>query len=328
MEKSVKFPKIDLHCHLDGSLSLETVRQMTGKKELRLEDLQAEKDCDSLKTYLEKFQVPLLGMQTEEGLFQAARDFLVGLKEDGIVYVEVRFAPGLSVQQGLSYEQVIRAVLEGMQEGERQTGIRWQVICCAMRHHTEEENLRMLKAARTFLGEGVCALDLAGDEAAWPVKSFVPLFQEAKRVEMPFTIHAGECGSAANIRDAIELGAGRIGHGIAMRGREELMEEVAKRKIGIELCPTSNYQTKALRPEEPYPLFSFLKKGILATVNTDNRTVSQTTMTKELFLVRELMKKQGEEIQNLERRLFENAVQISFLTEDDKERLASTWTEK
>lgn len=316
-----KMPKIDLHCHLDGSLPLETVCRLTGKPDLLITDLQADRDCDSLKTYLEKFDLPLLGMQTEEGLRTAAREFLVSLAEEEMMYVEVRFAPMLSVHPGLSCSRVLEAVIEGMKDGERATGIRWQVISCAMRHHTMEQNQRMLKAAREYLHQGVCAVDLAGDEASYPAKEFRPLFAEARKLGMPFTIHAGECGSAENIRESIAMGAGRIGHGIAMRNQQDLMEEAARKRVGIELCPTSNFQTKAVKPGEEYPLAAFWKKGILATVNTDNRTVSQTTMTEELAYAGRLMEREGIPADRAAEKLTENAITTSFLTEEEKASL-------
>lgn len=323
-----KMPKIDLHCHLDGSLPVETVRHLTGKQDLKMAELQADHDCDSLKTYLEKFDLPLAGMQTEEGLRTAARDFLRSLAKEKMAYVEVRFAPMLSVHQGLSCPRVLEAVLEGMKDGEKETGIRWQVISCAMRHHTLEQNQIMLRAAREYLHEGVCAVDLAGDEASYPAKEFRPLFAEARKLEVPFTIHAGECGSAENIRESIAMGAGRIGHGIAMRGQEELMLEAAQKRIGIELCPTSNFQTKAVKPGEEYPLSAFWNKGILVTVNTDNRTVSQTTMTRELAFAGKMMEESKMTADAAADKLMKNAVEASFLSEEGKAELFAILAEK
>ena len=174
-------PKLELHCHLDGSLPLETVRALTGRKEITLSDLQAEPDCRSLKEYLEKFDIPLSAMQTREGLYAAARDFIHSLEGDGVRYVEVRFAPMQSVHPGLSCGQVLESVLEGLLQARRETGIDSRVIVCTMRHHPQEKNLEMMRTARNYLGQGVCALDLAGDEAAYPLKEFRQLFAEAKK---------------------------------------------------------------------------------------------------------------------------------------------------
>lgn len=317
-------PKVDLHCHLDGSLNLETVRKLTGEQKVQWKDLQAEPDCDSLKTYLEKFELPLSGMQTAEGLREAAKSFLLDLKKENVMYVEVRFAPQLSTHEKFGCTQVIEAVLEGLREAENICGVSWRVICCAMRHHTPEQNLEVFRAAAEYLDAGVCAVDLAGDEAAYPADQFAELFQTAQDLGIPFTIHAGECGSAQNVRTSIAMGARRIGHGIAMRQDPALMELAAEKGVGIELCPCSNFQTKAVREGEEYPLALFLKKGLLVTVNTDNRTVSHTNETRELEMALELMKQSGEPVENEKvfcKRMVENSIQAAFLPEMEKERL-------
>lgn len=317
-------PKVDLHCHLDGSLNLETVRKLTGKPEILWEDLQAAPDCDSLKTYLEKFDLPLLGMQTAEGLREAAKSFLLDLKKENVMYVEVRFAPQLSAHEGLDCAQVIEAVLEGLREAEAICGISWRVICCAMRHHTMEQNLEMFRTAAAYRNRGVCAVDLAGDEAAYPARLFEELFAEAVKLGIPFTIHAGECHSTENVRDSIKMGAGRIGHGIAMKEDPELMKLAADKGIGIEMCPCSNFQTKAVQDGEEYPLPLFLENGLLVTVNTDNRTVSQTSETKELEMALELMERAGKPVKDEKvfcAQLMENSIQAAFLPEEEKARL-------
>lgn len=307
--------RVELHCHLDGSLPLETVRALTGNDALTLGDLEADSRCKNLKEYLEKFDLPLAGMQTGAGLFRAASDFLRSLKKDDIRYVEVRFAPMLSVHPGLSCRQVLENVLEGLSQAAFETGITSQVIVCAMRHHSEEMNLEMMYSAREFLGQGVCALDLAGDEAAYPLKEFRKLFGEAKKLQFPFTIHAGECGSLENVQEAVSLGAARIGHGIALRRDPELMASIGQLGIGLELCPTSNFQTRAASPAD-YPLEEFLKAKLAVSINTDNRTVSGTTLEKELELAARLSGGLGDE------RLFtENAVRTAFLDDQEKEEL-------
>lgn len=319
-----QLPKIDLHCHLDGSLNLETVKQLTGRGDLCAEDLQADRACDSLKTYLEKFDLPLQGMQSEEGLRKAAKSFLLSLEKDHMIYVEVRFAPQLSVREGLSCEQVIEAVLEGLREAEKICRISWRVICCAMRHHTKEQNMEVIRAAGKYLDQGVCAVDLAGDEAAYPAEKYRDIFLFAQQSGIPFTMHAGECGSVENIRQAVSMGAKRVGHGIAMKKDPQLMELVAAEKIAVELCPSSNLQTKAVRDGEEYPLALFMEKGILVTVNTDNRTVSQTSQTRELNVALELMSTAGKPVGDEKafcRKLIENSIDAAFLPEKEKEKL-------
>ena len=167
----------------------------------------------------------------------------------------------------------------------------------------------MIRTAREYLGNGVCAADLAGAEAIYPMSEFMKLFGQAKKLGMPFTIHAGECGNVQNILDSVEAEALRIGHGIAMRGNSEVQKMIREKGIGVEMCPISNLQTKAVESESQYPLREFLDNGIKVTVNTDNRTVSNTTMTKELQFIQEHYRITDEEI----RLMMRNAVDTAFI---------------
>lgn len=204
-----------------------------------------------------------------------------------------------------------------MEQGKTEFGIDYGVIVCAMRHESEGANRRMLKAAREFLGNGVCAADLAGNEAAFPMSLFMELFGEVRRLEMPFTIHAGECGSVQNILDAVQCGASRIGHGIALRGQKEAIAFCRDRQIGIEMCPLSNMQTKAVKDPAEYPIQEFLNANLLVTVNTDNRTVSQTTLEKEFAFIRERYAVTREQ----EVQMTKNAIEVAFASDAVKERL-------
>ena len=244
-EEMIKLPKIELHCHLDGSLSQEFIERRLGRH-VRKEELSVSDDCRSLAEYLEKFDLPGQCLRDERGLEEAGFDVLKSMSRENVCYAEIRFAPLFSETASMSCTKAIEALLKGMEKGKQTFGIEYGLITCAMRHHSEEENLRMIKAAREFLGAGVCAADLAGAEASYPMTEFMNLFQNARRIGMPFTIHAGECGSAENIKNAVDAGAARIGHGIAMRGHADLIRELAQKKIGIEMCPISNLQTKAV----------------------------------------------------------------------------------
>lgn len=274
-------PKIDLHCHLDGSLALKSMSEILGR-EVCQEEIQVSDNCTSLAEYLQKFDLPISCIQTEMGLKKSAKDFLLGLQKDNVKYVEARFAPFFSCGEGLSYRQVMESVLEGLKEASEETGILYQVIACNMRHLDENINIRMMRECREFLGEGLCAIDLAGDEKSMPNAMFGNLFAEAKKLDYTYTIHAGECGSVQSILDAVDMGAKRIGHGIAMMENTEVQKILASKRVGVEMCPISNYQTKALQPGDSYPIREFAKMGVLATINTDNRTVSNTSITREM----------------------------------------------
>lgn len=315
-EELIALPKIELHCHLDGSLSQGFIEKRLGRS-VKAEELSVADDCTSLAEYLEKFALPGECLMDERGLEEAAYDVLQTMSQENVCYAEIRFAPLLHENGTLKCDRVIEAVLRGMERGKQTFGVDYGVITCAMRHHSEEENRRMINIARTYLGEGVCAADLAGAEASYPMSEFMKVFGEAQKLGMPFTLHAGECGSVKNIVDSVQAGAGRIGHGIAMRGVSELQKELASKKIGIELCPISNLQTKAVQSTAEYPMREFLDAGLKVTVNTDNRTVSNTSLTKELEFVQKTYGVRDEEVLLMMR----NAVDTAFADDSVKETL-------
>lgn len=289
--------KYDLHCHLDGSLSAVTIRKLACETGRDLPDdaalsslLQVQPDCRSLKEYLMKFDLPLSCLITKENFRTAVREVLHDASLENVVYMEIRFAPLLSVHEQLSAREIIEGAIEGMEEGKAAYHVDCGLILCGMRHMAVEKNVELVKTAREYMDAGVCAVDLAGDEASFPVTGQAKMFETAQRLGIPFTIHAGECGSAKSIRDALELGASRIGHGIAAGKDKELREYCAGKRICFEMCPTSNLQTHAVESMEEYPFLSFLEAGIPVTVNTDNRTVSNTTITKELKLLEKYYK--------------------------------------
>jgi adenosine deaminase len=167
--------------------------------------------------------------------------------------------------------------------------------------------------SREFLGAGVCAVDLAGDETSFPMQNFKDLFAEAKKLGLPFTIHAGECGSVENVELAVAYGAKRIGHGIALRGHADAIDTCVRGKIGIEMCPISNLQTKASTLRD-YPMRAFSDAGLCVTVNTDNRTVSNTTLTRELEHIQTQYGFSDEELYTFEK----NAAEAAFADDSVK----------
>lgn len=321
-EQIRNMPKIELHCHLDGSLSVEYVRNTLGlsisPEELK-KKLVAPDDCRSLKEYLSCFDLPVKCLRTKKNITLGVMDVMRQAAHENVKYIEIRFAPALSLQDGLTYKDIYQGAIDGLQEGKAKYGIEGGIIACAMRHHSPETNMQVLKEAMPYHEQGICALDLAGDEAAFGNEAFSGLFMAANSEGMPFTIHSGECGRAENVKIALDYGARRIGHGIALRNDDELMKLGAAKGLGIEMCPTSNYQTKALSPGEAYPLRKFMDAGLTVCINTDNRTVSNTSMSRELYLcVAKLGLKQSE--LSL---LYKNSIELSFASDSVKEQLRS-----
>lgn len=320
-----EIPKVELHCHLDGSLSLDTVRTlalMSGvlvpskDSELR-ELLQVGKDCKSLVEYLEKFSLPLACLQTKETLEYAAYSLMKDAMKENVMYMEVRFAPRSCTRGGLSCKEVVQSVLKGLNRGREEFGVENGLIICGMRHEKPEVNIAMLEEIKEYINNGVCGIDLAGSEADYPPLLHKPYFDKAKELEASITIHAGECGSAEHVQTAIALGAKRIGHGIALMNNHEILLEVKDKGIGLEMCPTSNFDTKAVSDRKDYPLRMFLEEGLMVTLNTDNRTVSNTNMSYEfLTAVQEFCVTKEEAVT-----ITQNAIMLAFISEEKRKLL-------
>ena len=318
---------IDLHLHFDGSLSAKTVWEQARKQGIELnadsvEELKTKLvcpvECKSLNEYLEKFDLPLMVLQTESGIRECMSALIEELIAEDMLYAEIRFAPQLHLQKGLDQETVIKAALAGVKDAVKGQKIKIQLILCCMRGvENQEANRETVTLCTKYLGQGVCACDLAGAEALFKTEGFESLFAYAVSLGVPFTIHAGEADGAISIRDALRFGAGRIGHGVHAAEDEELMDVLQKEQICLECCPTSNVQTKAVAHIEEHPIKYFMEKGLLVTVNTDNRTVSNTTIDQEMQLLYKTFGLTKEEM----RTLYLNAVKAAFITEKEKEEL-------
>lgn len=308
--------KVELHCHLDGSIPKHTMEELLGR-EVSKAELSVSEDCKNLSEYLEKFQLPLSVMCNYTALKKSAKDFVLSLKPDHVVYAEVRFAPLLHTNDNLSLSEVMEAVIDGLKEGKELTGIDVGLIACMMRHHEFDRSLDMIKQIRDYLGYGLNAVDLAGDESKYHMSNFIELFKQAKAMGYEYTIHAGECKDVSNVALSIDVGAKRIGHGIALSGHKELIELARSNRVGIEMCPISNMQTKAVDDMSAYPLREFMDAGLLVSINTDNRTVSDSTMAKELHFIADRYKLEEEEI----RKLMLSASEMSFADDNIKHNL-------
>lgn len=319
-------PKIELHCHLDGSLPLALVETLARQNNLDIlsqslpQRLTAPAHCSSLVEYLECFSLPLSCLQTAEALKQAAFAVSHSMAQEGVLYTELRFAPLSCTQQGLSPEQAVFSVLEGLAQGHSQHGMHYGLLLCAMRHQPAQQNLLLLDIASHYRHQGVVGVDLAGDEKGYPASLHKSFFSKALQMDIPFTIHAGEADGPESIHQALELGAKRIGHGVTMKDDAALRQFCKQNQIGIEMCPLSNFQTKAATSWQTYPLASYLAQGLLVSLNTDNRTVSQTSLTKEL----RNLEQQTALTRQQALTLMHNAVQTSFAPHGLKQTLHAT----
>ena len=232
---------VDLHLHLDGSLNPNNILVMAEMADVELPyadekiirtKMMVEPDCTNLGEYLEKFDLPLQLLQTEECIEYAVYELMRDLKEQGLCYAEIRYAPQLHLKKGLTQTEVVEATVRGRNKGISDFGIVVNLILCCMRgDENRDENIETVKVAKKFLGNGVCAIDLAGNEAAYPTKSFKDVFAIAKENDVPIVIHAGEAAGADSVWHALEAGAVRIGHGIHAVEDDGLMRVLKEKKI-------------------------------------------------------------------------------------------------
>lgn len=320
----------DLHLHLDGSLSLEVVRLLAEqigydfKGKAVKESVTVGDNCESLADYLKCFDLPGHLLQTEEALELAAADLTGRLAKQGLIYGEIRFAPQLHMRKGLTKEKAVEAVLKGTSKGIGRSSIKAGILLCAMVGGSDRENEETFELAGSYKGKGVVGVDIAGPEGLVPMTHFEPLFKEAYRKDIPFTIHAGECGDCENINKAAAYGAKRIGHGCAAIQSEACMDLLKKEKITLEMCVISNLQTKAVPSIEEHPLKTFFDRGIRVTYNTDNMTVSDTALEKEAELIRKYMGFTEADLTRMNR----YALEAAFLEETEKEKIIAFFDKK
>lgn len=314
--------KVDLHLHLDGSLSEQIVTELAAREGLTLtreeirESIQVPDNCTSLVEYLKRFELPTVVLQTEYALERAAYDLVERLAKQGLVYAEIRFAPQLHTRKGLSQETVIKSVISGVRQAQADfPSIRAGILLCSM--IGGENNEETVRLAKKYVGNGICGADLAGAEGMIPIETYAPLFEGLYREQVPFTLHAGECGDPENVRKSVELGAKRVGHGCGAIKSEKVMDLLVRTKTTVEACVVSNLQTKAVLDAKNHPVRPFYDRGIAVTVNTDNMACSNTTLAREHQVIADAMGFTDEEF----RKMDENAICGAFVSETEKAEL-------
>lgn len=306
-------PKVELHLHLDGSVRLDTASMLTGKNIEEVRSLMIAKEkCHDLNEYLTKFNLANEIMQSQENLTRIAKELVEDLKNDNVIYAEVRFAPLLHTKKGLTGEEVIEAVLLGLKDED----LKVNLILCMMRQFSFEDNLKTIELAIKYLDKGVVAIDLAGAEALYPTANFERLFQIAKDKNIPFTIHAGEADGKDSILSAINFKTKRIGHGVRCIEDKETLDMINKNNITLEVCPTSNIQTDIFENYHDHPIRKLYDMNILVTINVDNMTVSNIDLTQEY---EKLVKNFNFTLKDF-KKMNINAINASFLKEELKEK--------
>ena len=306
--------KIELHLHLDGSIRPTTISELLN---ISLEEARklstVSQKTNSLKEYLDKFDIPLKIMQTKENLIRVSKELAEDLQKDNVIYAEIRFAPNKHLESGLTLDEVITSILKGLKEVPMKTNL----ILCMMRGDSYTKNLEVIKYAKKYLGQGVVGIDLAGNESQYPVNDYKELFDIAKKESIPYTIHAGEADGALSVINAINLGAKRIGHGIRAIESNDALNLIKEKDITLEVCPKSNLDTNMYNKLEEHPIKTLFDKGIKVTLNTDNRTVSNITLNETYEELKDTFKFTDEDLIIMNK----NAIECAFINESEKQEL-------
>lgn len=325
MNNLTKYAVIDLHLHLDGSLSKEAIIKIAKHEKILLPTyipeklaklLSVDETCTSLVEYLTKFDVPNLVLQTSYGIKEATLDLLSRLARDGLKYVEIRMAPQLSTNKGLSQEEVAKALLEARFEALRDYGIGSNFILCLLRGASDQANCETLRVIQKHLNHGVVAFDLAGDEVGYPNELYLNYFAYCNENHIPFTVHASEALGPESLNLVLPYKPNRIGHGIHAYDDKNVLADVIKQKVPLEICPKSNLDTKAINSYEDLHLKELLSLGVIVTINTDDMSVSNTTLKKEYQTLIDL----GLSEQEI-KQIALNSAESAFLPQDQKDKL-------
>ena len=311
---------VELHLHLDGALSINNCRKLAKIQNISIPEednvirnmMVVSDGCHDLNEFITKLEFPISLLQTSEGIKNAIINLQEELIEQGIIYAEIRFAPQLHLTKGLTQEEVVTAAIEGLNSSKLKSNL---ILCCMRNNNNYDENMETIRLAKKYLGSGVCAIDLAGPEGIYPTKNFEYLFTYAKKLGIPFTIHAGEADGPSSVYDAIKFGAKRIGHGVRSSEDLNLVKLISEKGITLEVCPTSNICTSIYDKISDVPIQFFIDNGVNLTINTDDPTVCNTNLKNELKLLVDAFNLTYDDIIKLQL----NAINASFASLEVKE---------
>jgi len=289
-----KLPKTDLHVHLDGSVRIDTIIDLAKQFKIKLPTLDPDElrdlivcgdHTESLEGYLSGFGIVNLVLQNKEGLRRAAYELAEDAAKENVRYMEVRYSPILHTNKGLKLTEISQAVIDGLKQGERDFGVKTAVIICGLRNMDPTTSVKLAELAIAFKNKGVIGFDLAGGEYNNPAKDHKEAFDLSLKNNLNITIHAGEAYGPDSIHQALHYcGAHRIGHGTRLVEDGDLLNYVNDHRIPLEICLKSNFHTKAVPDIRSHPIDFYIDFGLRVTINTDNRTISNTTLTDEYLL--------------------------------------------
>ena len=315
--KFKNLPKIELHIHLDCSLSYETVKRL--RPDTTIDDFnnnyKASKSCSSLKQYIKCADNAISLMQSKESLELVMEDFFNQLIEDNVIYCEIRFAPLLHTEEGLNSREVLNIICNSMNILSKESGIITGLILCTLRHYSKEQSMETVKLAEEFKGKGVLGFDIAADEAGYPLDNHIDAFKYAIQNDINCTAHAGEAKGPESIWETIDkLKVKRIGHGVKCIKDPKLVKVLSENNYHLEVCVSSNIKTKTFNKIEDHPISQINKSSISMSINTDGRTISDTDLTNEYELI---SKKFGWSIEEFKKCNLE-AIKHAFISDEIK----------
>ena len=322
MSFSIKdLPKVELHVHLDCCLSFKglsridpTISESYYKKKF------IGTSCSCLKDYIRCADTALEYMQTKEQLEIVIEDLFDQLVNDNVIYAEIRFAPLLHLKKGLSSKNVVEIVSNKTKIESEKSGIEVGLILCTLRHFSVDQSLQTVKLVKDFSNKNVVGFDIAADEAGFPIDNHIKSFQFARDNNIFCTAHAGEALGADSVTNTLKyLKPNRIGHGVRCIEDNSLIEKIKKENIHLEICVTSNMVTKVFNNLKDHPVDFLLNKGISLSINTDGRTISDTTLNKEYVL----LNKEFDWLKNKFLEVNINAMKASFSSNEVKNKIIS-----
>lgn len=286
-----ELPKVELHLHLDCSLSYNVVKKIdpsVTEAEYCL-DYVAPAKCTNLVDFLTRAIKGIALMQTKEHIQLVVHDLFRQMAGDNMLYAEIRFAPLQHLKKGLTAYEVVAAAQQATAEAVKLTGIEARLILCTLRHFTKEQSMETVKLVEQFKDTLVAGFDIAADEAGFPIDNHVEAFNYAKEKSIFCTAHAGEAKGAESVWETLQyFGPSRIGHGVRSIEDKKLVEHLCKNKIHLEVCPTCNVQIDIYDTYENHPIDKLYKAGVSLNVNTDTRTITKINLNKEYEKLQEV----------------------------------------
>ena len=310
-------PKIELHIHLDCSLSYNVVKKLRPETSIQdyNQNFKAGESCSSLKHYIKCADNAISLMQTKESLELVMEDFFDQLIEDNVIYCEIRFAPLLHIEENLSSREVVDILCNKMNTLSKETGIITGLILCTLRHYSESQSMETVKLVNEFYNKGVVGFDIAADEAGFPLDNHISAFEYAHQYKLNCTAHAGEAKGAESVWETInKLKTKRIGHGVRSIEDDKLIDFLLDNNHHLEVCPTSNIKTKTFESLEEHPIDKLFKRNVSLSINSDGRTISDVNLNEEYHKLSNLF---GWSVEHLKQCNL-NAIDHAFTSDENK----------